>query len=504
MTIPLEGITNGEQAAKEVNRMAAAQTYHQRTISWEMDEEGFVGVGVGDVVGMASGLVGEGQGGRLLSIEPDRLQAVASFEVGHASGTAWLWDMVGNVSSTSFSRSGVSDLEFSAAIPQPPAGMEDNPAVYRIMLFGDEDAAPKAVRVIGFESVGDGRYKFSARDEVDAYYEARVSNLGYDLIPITVTQRPPPSGLVITVQGGTRWIDWSPYEYPVLGYELRFGPLDTDFDDMESLSDGLIEAGPVEFVNNPPAGEWRFGLVAVGRDGRASEPTYNIGTLPESVDSQAWFNGSGPPAEEIGINGNYYLDNDSGQVFEHKDDEWVRKYYGPGQINSSFELILGGSSDAVLPENDYPDNDWGFAVIGQAGNVQWSNGGLLAPSEELPYTWQSRRETLNVQIAGSEVLADWSVPEIYIYWAPGGAGFEDIYWKGLTYGLGMDDFPSNTWGYGVGGTAFSGAIWTYGSQPALAPPYLRLWRCSRAIVGSPNNGDAVDALWSFPTHVAHL
>ena len=89
--IPLEGITSGTHAAKEINRTAAAQYYHTRVITWEMLEEGFIGMGVGDVIGMANGLLGDGEGGRFLTIDAGRTVMEIPFEPEANTGVAWIW-----------------------------------------------------------------------------------------------------------------------------------------------------------------------------------------------------------------------------------------------------------------------------------------------------------------------------------------------------------------------------------------------------------------------------
>ena len=65
VTVELHGITDGDHAAKELNRAVAAQFYHIRTIGWEMQVGEGMGIARGDVVGMSHGLVGSGAGGRL-------------------------------------------------------------------------------------------------------------------------------------------------------------------------------------------------------------------------------------------------------------------------------------------------------------------------------------------------------------------------------------------------------------------------------------------------------
>ena len=59
--VELDGITDGAHAAKELNRAAAAQLFHARTVTWEMKLDEAMAIARGDVVGMSHGLVGAGQ-----------------------------------------------------------------------------------------------------------------------------------------------------------------------------------------------------------------------------------------------------------------------------------------------------------------------------------------------------------------------------------------------------------------------------------------------------------
>ena len=93
VTIPLEGITRGEHAAKELNRTAAAQFYHQRAIAWEMPEEGFF-IARGDVVGLSHDLIGGSIGGRLVEISASRLGVTVGPTV-DGPGSIWITGLDG-------------------------------------------------------------------------------------------------------------------------------------------------------------------------------------------------------------------------------------------------------------------------------------------------------------------------------------------------------------------------------------------------------------------------
>ena len=278
VTIRLEGVTNGEQAAKEINRTAAAQYYHQRQIVWEMDDEGRT-IGIGDVLGMANGLIGNGQGGRLLSISENRRVVGTAFEVESASGTAWVWQLDDTVRSTTYTRSGTREVTLAAALSSPVEGVLDHPTAYRIMLFAATDPYTK-VRVTGIDATGPHRFRFTARDELQQYYDFRTSDLTAPLIPIGFARRPAPTGFVVTETDlGERVYTWNEPDAPVVGYQIRYGTAGTAFEDMKDIHEGLLPGSPWTSLERPGEGTWRFGLVAVYDDGRRSSPVYAQSTL---------------------------------------------------------------------------------------------------------------------------------------------------------------------------------------------------------------------------------
>ena len=285
VTIPLEGITDGTHAAKEINRTAAAQFYHQRIIGWEMTEEGFLGINVGDVVGMANGLVGNGTGGRLMRISADRLTVEPSFEVEDASGECWVWLLDGGVLNTTYSRQSDGQILLAQALPAAPQDAEETPYSYRIMVF-DSTAPYTKVRITGIVPAGPGRFRYQARDEVPEFYAARVADLTHELIPVEVPYRPCPEGFEVSETAtGVRVATWTEPTVPTIGFQLRYGPLGTAWGDMRDLHDGLLTGSPWEAQDVPSAGTWRFGLVAVyadradGNGGRPCEVVYTTATL---------------------------------------------------------------------------------------------------------------------------------------------------------------------------------------------------------------------------------
>ena len=189
VTVPLEGITNGTQGAKEINRMAAAQFYHTRVLSWEVSYEGRpLLVNRGDVVALAHDLAGGSKGGRLTSINDTRDEIETTAEI-PLLGTIWIWDLTGGVYSYSYTRVGNVVSLTTGALPSPPSGIVDDPLSYQYMAF-DLAADPLKVRITGVEHTVGGVFRITARNEVAQYYDARVSDLTHPLLPPRERYRP--------------------------------------------------------------------------------------------------------------------------------------------------------------------------------------------------------------------------------------------------------------------------------------------------------------------------
>ena len=189
VTVPLKGITNGTQGAKEINRMAAGQFYHTRVMSWEVSYEGRpLLVNRGDVVALAHDLAGGSIGGRLTSINATRDEIETTAEI-PLLGTIWIWDLTGGVYSYSYTRVGSVVSLTTGALPSPPSGIVDDPLSYQFMAF-DLAADPLKVRITGMEHTVGGVFRITARNEVEQYYDARVSDLTHPLLPARERYRP--------------------------------------------------------------------------------------------------------------------------------------------------------------------------------------------------------------------------------------------------------------------------------------------------------------------------
>lgn len=308
--IRLEGITNRLQAAKMLNQAAAAQYYHQRTITWEMDAEG-IAIGIGDVVGMVNGLMGGTKGGRLSSISSDRLTLGVRFDPGTAAGNCWVWLLDGDIHLTTYTVSG-GDVVLAEAMPEQDE-YEDEPASYRIMLFANTDAYRK-VRVTGIEPTGPQRLRFTARDELPEYYTERVDTDDYDLVEVRGRDSRKVEGLSVSqTENGILVISWAPYHRPVQGYLLRYSsPSQTQtWNNMLELSSGIHVASPYLIPDVPATGTGRVGIRAVLEEGIMSIPAY------VSVDLEALnLRGErGPPGAPgtPGVAGSPGIDGESAQ-----------------------------------------------------------------------------------------------------------------------------------------------------------------------------------------------
>ncbi len=273
--IRLEGITSGLAAAKECNRAAAANFFHLRAVQWEMTEEGFAGIGVGDVVGMANGLLGKSVGGRLFAISSDRQTLTPTFDAQYEQGTAWVTvpGTLRTVHSSAFTRMG-SDVVLADAMPDVAERVVDTPYDYRIQLFPSGTVNEK-VRVTQIESTGGGRYRFTARDEHEGYYDARTSDLAHELIdPRVPAFMEPLAGFAATIgDGGIRRFTWEDRD-GAAGYELRYGTSGSAFTAMTRLHGGLLTASPYETEDLPPEGTFDVGVVAFSNRFGRTTPAY--------------------------------------------------------------------------------------------------------------------------------------------------------------------------------------------------------------------------------------
>ena len=552
VVIKLEGITSGSSAAREINRAAAANFYHRRAINWDMTEEGFAGIGIGDVVGMANGLVDSQLGGRLLAISANRRTVTPAFENTHDDGMAWVWLLDGTILFTTFTRSG-SDVVLANPIPGAPSNVDEHPVDYRINLF-PTDAPYVKVRVTAIRPSGEGRYRFTARDELAQYYTFRHSDLTAPLIPIRANpQSEPVSGFVVTAtDGGVRVFSWAPHPLAI-GYEIRYSAtLDARFSAMLSLHEGMLTDSPWNVWDRPAEGEWRFGIAGILPNGLLTQPAYTTATLPEAaVLSDAFGFEYIFAAAEGTIPSNQLPSNDWGfempgtsgglvwmddappslspstpylwrcqrkaksglEVGDPVDDAWGEPKMVGGE-GGGYEEIFVRTANASIPTNQLPLQSWLYEQPQTRNGLTWTDDAQDV-TQALPYLWRARRRVAGYPSSGTTIPSSWGQAKILSRYGDSGedgdrgidglqgddgAGVEYVFARTSSSGTpSTNQRPMSSWLYDAGGTR-NGLLWTDGA-PNLSTSLSYLWRCERPVQGSPSPGDAVGTSWSTPAVV---
>ena len=287
VSVRLEGITNGDQAAKELNRTVAAQYYHTRIVSWEMDLDEGMGIARGDVVGAAHGILGGVAGGRLVDISSDRRTITTAIDpvsgdVPVVSGPIWVWDIYGKVFARTFTRTARFTLLLDRAMPAVPGsagrGFADEPTAYRYMIFKTGAALVK-LRITSRSARGE-RVAFTARDEDDAYYNYRTSDLNWLPAGGPAAVLDHITGFTVSeTEFGARVFTWNDPDFAVTGYRLRYGVAGAVFSAMLPLNRGLVTSSPFEVFDRPKKGPWRFGIVAQLPNGSLTSPAYATARL---------------------------------------------------------------------------------------------------------------------------------------------------------------------------------------------------------------------------------
>ena len=392
VTLPLAGIVRGRQAAMEINRAVAAQAFHRRAIGWEMTERQAVALSIGDVVGASHGLIGAGAGGRLAAISADRRTLTFTREVDEA-GICWIWDLNDEVLTRNYTVRGGMTLRLDEALPAPPAGVEDEPASYQVMCFPEASDLVR-LRIVAKTPSG-RRMRFTARDEVARYYEHRTDDLSWS--PLDAPGDPdltdvPVDWLNVQVDNlGVRVFTWLRHPSPsVDGYELRYGPPGTDWDAMLALHEGLVTSSPLELVDRPDPGSWRFAICAVLASGRRTPPRYataRLGHLPrtgadfEEIEIYQVRGINDGPAERPGAVGSY--------DFLARELTPPEGWTGPAFPAYTPEQVVWASTTTAdrgegnLWEAD--EDDWSDpVVVGDADDLNLAYARLETPPTEAP------------------------------------------------------------------------------------------------------------------------
>jgi len=523
VTVNLEGVTSGEQAAKECNRMAAAQFYHQRQVSWEMGDEGKV-VSVGNVVIVSHGLVGSGQGGRLLGISQDRRTVRLPFNVDDDSGSAWIWELDDSVTRYEWTRTSAREIRLDAAIPQIDIfsenveNVEEHPSSYRIHLFSASGPSSK-FRVTDTEATGPHRVKITARDEVDEYYAFRTSDLNSALIPIGGPVRPRPNGFVVSVTDfGTRYFSWSEPDVKPVGYEIRYGAT-RDWSLMLPIHEGLLPGSPYEAEDRPPEGDWIFGIVAVYEDGLRSSPVYARANLRSpgrvtrfrEIEIYRVLSVTADRPERPEAEGSYDFETNVLTPPEN----WLA---GPEFPSFTATQVVyactttADSSNGLIWRADA--DDWiGPYVVGDSDdlNIIYRRSDSLpltpVPSAEIPAGWHDRIS----QVPGGQGLIYISIgrrergSKIYTWQQPtqlegqDGTVREFIFTLSDNIDLPESRWPDNAWTYNNPETR-GGQTWA-SSALSVTEDMRYLYQTSRTVPATVSDGDEVSSVWLNPVVV---
>ena len=190
-TITLRGVTSATQAAVECNLQAARQLYHRRRFSWEMAAEG-LSLTRGDVVHLTHSLIDGGQAGRLAGGTADTV--ILDRPVDPGAGALMLFRLPGGqvhqsaVLSPPGTVGASAALELDDPLPEPPDAHGASPLDTLWRLY-DAGLPPIRARIVAVEPATDRRVRFTAIDEVQAYYDAAHGDLSAPL-PVLGARRP--------------------------------------------------------------------------------------------------------------------------------------------------------------------------------------------------------------------------------------------------------------------------------------------------------------------------
>ena len=533
VTVRLEGVTDGEAAARECNRIAAAQVFHTRAIAWEMPSEG-LSIRRGRVVALAHDLVGGTSGGRLVAIDAARTRLTLSPSVA-AEGTIWIWDLMGDVHASAYTGIGDSIL-LADALPAAPSGIDDDPLAYRWLAFAATGSATK-VRITGVEPGTSGRtVRVTARDEVTAYYDARTSDLDHPLIGDGVREDIPAALTVTELPDGLRRLAWTGFgDTPGVepgGYMIRYASsAAASWEDAFPLHAGFLTSSPY-VTEEPAAGTWTFFIRSVLADRLGEVASYRatLGSPPVGRELRwrgPWAAGADyETGDGVSFEGFSYRSkkdhtasaSNAPSGTDNDNDCWevVAAAGFAGEDGNGIEYLFAVTSSASIPGSQRPLDSWGYDVGGTVGGLTWQDG---APgvTEALGILWRVQRRVPGQPAVGADVTADWTAPVIVGRYAQDGqdglagvAGSDGEDGNGLEYlfavtssaSIPSSQRPLDSWGYDDGGTR-NGLTWE-DAGPSLTEAVGILWRVQRRIEGAPAIGESVSGLWSSPRIVGRF
>jgi len=209
-------------------------------------------------------------------------------------------------------------------------------------------------------------------------------------------------------------------------------------------------SGPVRFN---PRGEWDSGTAygaydVVTRSGSSywAKLTPNVGNDPEvnspdqwqllarkgdtgeqGFSASVWHNGSGAPSGELGADGDYYLDNDTGDTYQKSSGSWssignIRGQQGdPGAPGATWHSGSGSPGGELGADGDYyldTDSD----DIHQKSSGSWSQIGSIRGQQGEPgeqgadgATWHSGSGSPDVGLGGDgDHYLDTDAGDVYV------------------------------------------------------------------------------------------
>lgn len=142
---------------------------------------------------------------------------------------------------------------------------------------------------------------------------------------------PPAAPTACAVEGyadGTRRYHFTPpRDRDFAGVHIRYRPgrhAAPDWDTMTPLHQGELLASPWESID-PPAGEHTFLFRALDHGGALSEGVRIVETLGDQrVDGQRWIVRAGPPTDDLGRDGDLYLDTSSHLIYRKAAGAWTQ------------------------------------------------------------------------------------------------------------------------------------------------------------------------------------
>ena len=178
-----------------------------------------------------------------------------------------------------------------------------------------------------------------------------------------------------------------------------------------------------------------------------------------------------------------------------------------GQDGVGTEYVFAVTAGTNIPQNQFPNNNWGYDRPGTVNGLQWHDSAPDIP--EGGYLYSAQRQVPGGTNPGDRVTDLWSRPARVSVSGPAGLagvpgadgtdgqGVEFIFAVSTKTELSAQDLPSNSWGFDRPGQAASGLQWHDEAQE-LAIGQSQFWS-KRVVEGSEAVvGAQVAGLWDPP------